>query len=325
MDENIEKQFIRWLVGKKSVQLSTAKTYSNQVVMFEKKYNINSATNADVVKYFADLRIIEQKNANTRRLRKTGLGQFFEFYAPIAGIPNPMKGLEPIKKHRAFPKLVNPDEVERMCFYEHRKGTEISMRNAAIIAFFAMNGMRVGEFERLKLGNIERKKDHFTVLIPAQKGTYDRVVQFGKFIPGSLIDYFTRYYLWVNTQKMQNKSNPLFFKMDFRHLHKENLSSPVLRGTVDYIIRRAAYNAGIDRRITVHQLRHFYGTYFIVEGGNIFVLRENMGHARIETTQQYVHIAGLITNDTLQHSPTAKMKSSPELGGYTELMIDLNK
>jgi len=325
MDENIEKQFIRWLVGKKSVQLSTAKTYSNQVVMFEKKYNIDSATNADVVKYFADLRIIEQKNANTRRLRKTGLEQFFEFYAPIARIPNPMKGLEPIKKHRAFPKLVNPDEVERMCFYENKKGTEFAKRNSAIIALFAMTGMRVGEFERLKLGNVEPQKDHFTVLIPAQKGTYDRPVQFGKFIPGTIVDYFTRYWLWIKTQKHQKKTNPLFFKIDFRHLHQEDLSAPVLRGSVDYLLRRAAYNAGIDRRITVHQLRHFYATHSIINGMNLFVLQRNLGHARIETTQEYVHIAGLISDDSLKHNATANIKSSPELPGYTELMRDLNK
>ena len=256
---------------------------------------------------------------------KVGIEKFLEFYSPIAGIPDPTRGLEPIKKYRSFPKLVHPDEVERMCFYENRKGTDFAKRNSAIIAFFAMTGIRVGEFERLKLGNIERKKDHFTVLIPAQKGTYDRVVQFGKFIPGSLVDYFNRYYLWVNTEKMQNKSNPLFFKIDYKHLVKEDLSAPVLRGSVDYIIRKAAYNAGIDKRITVHQLRHFYGTYSIVEGMNLFVLQQNMGHARIETTQQYVHIAGLITDDTLQHSPITGIKSSPELPGYTELMRDINK
>jgi site-specific recombinase XerD len=325
LDETIRKQFIAWLVGRKSVRPSTAYTYANQVKLFARKVNLNQASNADVVQFLADMRLLDQKNANTRRLMKTGLERFFEFYGPIAGIPDPTRGLEPIKKYRAFPKLVHPDEVERMCFMEHRKGTEISMRNAAIIAFLAMTGVRIGEFERIKLGNVDRKKDHFTLLIPSQKSTYDRQIQFGKFIPGSLVDYFMRYYIWLHAEKKQNKSNPLFFKMKFRHLCQEDVTAPILRGPVDYLLKRAAYNTGIDRRITVHQFRHFYGTYSIVEGMNPLVLQQNMGHAKFETTQQYIHIAGLLTNDTLKHSATANIRSAPELKGYTELMINTFK
>jgi site-specific recombinase XerD len=321
MDPDIEKKFIAWMVGKRGKQPSTARTYLNAMRLFQKKYpDPDQVKQENIVQYLADLKLISNKNANTRRNRKVAIETFFGWYSQFAGIQNPAIDLGIIKSYHRIPKLVHPDEIERMCYYEHKKGTELSMRNSAVIAFFFMTGIRIGEFEKIKLGSIDRKTDHFTVLVPAQKGTFDRLVQFGKFIPGSLVDYFSRYYLLIKTQKMQKKSNPLFFKLNFRKLHEENLTAPMLRNSVNYMLKQAAYNAGIDRLITVHQLRHAYATYSYIDGLDIKILQNNLGHARLETTQQYIHIAGLITDDTLKHSPAAKVKSSPELGGYTELL-----
>jgi len=326
MDPNIKKQFIAWCVGKKGLRPSTAHGYADQIKQLSKVYSdLSNITNQDIIQYLADLRIKYQKNENTRRLRKRGIELFYEFYSPIAGIQNPAIGLATIKAYKSFPKLIHPDEAERMCYYEYKKNTEHARRNSAILAFLMMTGLRVGEFEKVKLGDIERKSDHFTITVPSQKGTFARVVQFGKFIPGTLVDYFVRYYIWAINEKAQRKTGPLFWKIDFRKLHTEDMICPVKRGSIDYIIRRAAFNAGIDRRITVHQLRHFYATYSIVEGMNLFVLQQNMGHATIETTQRYVHIAGLITDDSLKHSPINKIKSSPDLAGFTELLKNIEK
>jgi len=326
MDPDIEKRFIAYCIGKKMLAISTAKTYLQAIKILNRQYSdLSLVTHENIIDYLSDLRIKRNLNPNSRRNIKVALETFFKWYSAWAGFQNPAIGLSPIKEYKSFPKLVHPDEIERMCFYEHKKNTEHSMRNAAIIAVFFMFGPRVGEFERLKLGNITRKSDHFTVLIPAIKGTYERIVQFGKFIPGTIIDYFNRYYLWITTQKMQKKTNPLFFKLNYRKLHQEDMTKPVLRSSVNHILEQAAFCADIDRLITPHQLRHAYATYSIIEGINPLVLQQNMGHARFETTQKYIHIAGLISDETLKHSPASKVKSSPELSGYTKLMKDLNK
>lgn len=52
---------------------------------------------------------------------------------------------------------------------------------------------------------------------------------------------------------------------------------------------------------TPYTLRHTYGSHYVQNGGNIYKLKEYMGHSSIETTQIYAHLApdqadGTITN-----------------------------
>jgi site-specific recombinase XerD len=321
LDETIRKQFIAWCIGKKMLAPSTAFTYCRQVKELAKEYpNLSQVTHQNIVDYLTKMRIVQEKNENTRRLRKLAIELFYSFYAPLAGMQNPAVGLSKIKAYQSFPKVAHPDEIERMCYYVSRRADDFGRRNAAVIAFLAMTGIRIGEFERVRMGDIERKPDHFVLTVGAQKGTFARQIQFGQLIPGTLVDYFSRYWIWANVEKKQMKTNPLFWKIQYKNKHEENTEKAVMRGTVKYILDKAVYLSGINRKISAHEIRHFYATHSIVEGMNLFTLQRNMGHARITTTQGYVHIAGMLEHDTLKHSPTAKIKSSPDLSGYTELL-----
>jgi len=44
-------------------------------------------------------------------------------------------------------------------------------------------------------------------------------------------------------------------------------------------------------KISPHSLRHTFATYKAERGVSPYVLREWLGHARLDTTQIYVHIA----------------------------------
>jgi integrase/recombinase XerD len=52
---------------------------------------------------------------------------------------------------------------------------------------------------------------------------------------------------------------------------------------------RTAYK--IAEPITFHVARHTFGTHFILAGGGVEMLQQLMGHAKIETTMIYVHMA----------------------------------
>lgn len=47
----------------------------------------------------------------------------------------------------------------------------------------------------------------------------------------------------------------------------------------------------IKKKISFHAARHTFGTNFIKAGGNVVVLKKIMGHAKVETTMIYVHLA----------------------------------
>jgi site-specific recombinase XerC len=46
--------------------------------------------------------------------------------------------------------------------------------------------------------------------------------------------------------------------------------------------------------VSLHTLRHSYATHFLEDTGDVFSLKENLGHAMIDTTLLYVHIVGAL-------------------------------
>ena len=57
------------------------------------------------------------------------------------------------------------------------------------------------------------------------------------------------------------------------------------------MLREAVNAAGIAKDVTVHTLRHSYATHLIEDGLNIVTVKDLLGHAKIETTMIYLHIA----------------------------------
>lgn len=56
-------------------------------------------------------------------------------------------------------------------------------------------------------------------------------------------------------------------------------------------LRRAADRAGINKHVTAHLLRHSFATALVNAGENLRIIQEILGHADIQTTQVYTHIA----------------------------------
>jgi integrase/recombinase XerD len=63
----------------------------------------------------------------------------------------------------------------------------------------------------------------------------------------------------------------------------------------------AIKKAGIHKEVSVHSLRHTYATHLLEDGLDIVSIKELLGHAHIETTMMYLHVAQLERKKA--HSP----------------------
>ena len=58
-----------------------------------------------------------------------------------------------------------------------------------------------------------------------------------------------------------------------------------------WAFREAMKKTTITKEVSVHSLRHAYATHLIEDGLNIVTVKELLGHAKIETTMVYLHVA----------------------------------
>jgi site-specific recombinase XerD len=72
------------------------------------------------------------------------------------------------------------------------------------------------------------------------------------------------------------------------------------------LVATAAQLAGIDKPVSPHWLRHSFATLAAVGGAPPYQLQADLGHARLETSQRYVHWAKGLADSAVDRLPTSR-------------------
>lgn len=60
--------------------------------------------------------------------------------------------------------------------------------------------------------------------------------------------------------------------------------------SLNKVVRMAAQNAGIEKTVTSHTLRHSFATHLLRSGADIRTVQEQLGHSDVKTTEIYTHV-----------------------------------
>jgi len=153
----------------------------------------------------------------------------------------------------------------------------IRKRDKAILELFFSTGLRVSELCKLKVENINLKKDEFTV---RGKGAKLRVVFLSDDAKQAIEEYLksrldTNSYLFISHDKAASGRD------------EQNGLTP---RSVQRLVQKYAKVAGITKEVTPHTMRHSYATDLLMNGADIRSVQAMLGHASITTTQVYTHI-----------------------------------
>jgi integron integrase len=69
-------------------------------------------------------------------------------------------------------------------------------------------------------------------------------------------------------------------------LRRHHINETVLRKAV----KKASYDANIEKNVTCHTLRHSFATHLLQRGADIRTVQEQLGHTDVRTTQIYTHV-----------------------------------
>jgi integrase/recombinase XerD len=148
-----------------------------------------------------------------------------------------------------------------------------AIRNLALVDLLFATGMRVGEVSALNLADFVVSELSFRV---KGKGGRDRLA--------FVVDEQT---LRIQREHLDGRSHinsecpALFVNASGQRLSTQGIAN---------IISQFRKDAGIDRHITPHMLRHTVATLLLRNGVDIRVVQEFLGHASIATTQRYTHV-----------------------------------
>lgn len=182
--------------------------------------------------------------------------------------------IETPRKNRQLPQTLSMEEVDRLL---EIKGNEpLDVRNKAMIELLYATGLRVSEMIDLEISDL-----HLTMgfLRCTGKGNKERIVPLGDIATEAVDRYIQR----ERRILMKNKQNHMYV---FVNHH----GRPLSRQGFWKILRTISKEAGFEKQITPHTLRHSFATHLLENGADLRAVQEMLGHSDISTTQIYTHV-----------------------------------
>jgi integrase/recombinase XerD len=204
---------------------------------------------------------------------------------------NPLVAISSPKKEETLPEYLTENEVQSL-LEAPNTADPMELRDKAMIELMYASGLRVSELINLTVNDISMEENIIRVI---GKGNKERLVPFADITGKWLNEYLTKV-----RNLIQDPSEYLF-------LSKKK--GAMTRQAFWYRIKEYALRIGINKNIHPHTLRHSFATHLLNHGATIFDVQLMLGHACVDTTQIYTHIANQkLKNLHQEFHPRAKLK-----------------
>ena len=213
-----------------------------------------------------------------QKLHKTPSESFFKHTIfglraayKVMGMESKRLALPQIKRDQKLPAVLSQQEVKRLLkapkYLKHR----------LILGVLYGCGLRSYELCNLKLCDIDF--DRKTVFIPKKKGKVDRYLPLSQYLIRGLKKYIETEnpHLYLFNSQVTNEGKP----------------RGLTTNGIGWIIKENRSKIGSNKKITAHMLRHSFATHLLEYGVDLVSLKELLGHAHIEMTLTYLHVANL--------------------------------
>ncbi len=285
---------------------STEKTYCQWILryiyFYEKKRHPKEMGAREVERFLSHLASSENVAASTQRQALNALVFLYRdvLLMPLDNSIAPVRS----KRKRRPPTVLTEEEVELILARMH--GTHLLMAK-----LIYGSGIRLMECIRLRIQDVDF--GHGNIFVRAGKGGKDRTTFLPRPIRKELRQHvekvkalhrmdleqgFGEVYL---PNALAKKYRNAAWEPGWQYVFPSRSRSidprsgkerrhHVLESGLQKAVKAAVRKAGIDKRATVHTLRHSFATHMLEYGTNIRTLQELLGHADVKTTEIYTHV-----------------------------------
>lgn len=231
--------------------------YNRELLLFHKK-DPREINTEDVKAYLEYLTI--ERSASTVSVAYNAI---IFYYKEIWKRPFSLNIARP-RKSKFLPVILSKEEVKRMI------ARTANPKHNCIISLLYATGVRVSELTHIKMRDIDL--DRRMLRVYQGKGKKDRMTM----LPKSLKD------ILIGQCKVKTQDDFLF---------TNGRSGRLTETTIQKVVSQAAERAEIRKNVTPHTLRHSFATHLLENGTDIRYIQELLGHAKLQTTQIYTHVA----------------------------------
>jgi integrase/recombinase XerD len=172
---------------------------------------------------------------------------------------------------RTLPVVLSREEVRLLI----AAAPSVKYQTALSVAYGA--GLRASEVVGLKVSDVDSKR--MVLHIERGKGGKDRYAMLSPVMLGRLRT-------WYRVARAQGKMP------DGGWLFPgQNPIDPLSTRQLNRAVHAAARTAGLDKRVSMHSLRHAFATHLLEQKEDIRVIQVLLGHKKLETTALYTQVA----------------------------------
>jgi integrase/recombinase XerD len=170
-----------------------------------------------------------------------------------------------IHEPRKLPMVLSPEEVARLL----NAAPGLKYKAALSVAYGA--GLRAAEVVSLKVCDIDSRR--MIIRVEQGKGRKDRNVM----LSASLLELLRT---WWRAARPQGWLFP-----------GRDRVQPITTRQLNRACHAAAQMAEIDKRVSLHTLRHSFATHLLEQNVDVRVIQVLLGHAKLDTTALYTRVA----------------------------------
>ncbi|MEE8623671.1 MAG: tyrosine-type recombinase/integrase, partial [Alphaproteobacteria bacterium] len=182
-------------------------------------------------------------------------------------------GMTTVREPRRLPVILSPEEVRRLL----DAAPGLKYRAALSLAYGA--GLRASEVVSLKVSDIDSDSERMVIRVEQGKGRKDRYAM----LPPALLELLRAWWLAARPLGVMLPGGWLF--------PGQNPVNPLTTRQLRRAFDGAREAAGIDKRASLHTLRHCFATHLLEQKVDIRVIQVLLGHKKLDTTARYSQVA----------------------------------